>query len=426
MNNVPEVNYKALVSQSPSSYLILLPDFTIVEATKPYVEASMTVRENILGKNIFEVFPDNPNDPNADGVFNLNASLHYVLEHKVQHTMDIQKYDIRNLNGEFVTRYWSPFNKPVLDDNGDILYIIHKVEDVTEIVNLQTVQVAKDKVTDKLISHLSDMKIEIINRSQELKHLNEELELKVKEKTEEVYRNASRFKKLIDKTTEVLALVHPTGEINYISPSVESVLGYYSHALVKKSIYNYLLSSDSAKLKNAIQDILNISDQSTVLQIRFCHKVGRDIWCELTITNLLMDQDINALVFNFKDITERKKLELEQSLLASIVNSSNDAIISKDLKGKVTSWNKAAESIFGYAAKEIIGKSIKMIIPEELKDQETQIIDRIKKGQIIERYKTIRLRKDHTKVHVSITVSPIYDSQQKIVGASKISRVITN
>jgi PAS domain S-box-containing protein len=126
-----------------------------------------------------------------------------------------------------------------------------------------------------------------------------------------------------------------------------------------------------------------------------------------------------------RDITKRKR-ELDAALLlASIVETSDDAIISKNLDGIITSWNKGAERIFGYMEEEIIGKSVKVLIPRKYHAEEDTILERIRRGQRIEHYETIRQRKHGSLINVSLTVSPVADPQGKIVGASKIARDIT-
>ena len=111
--------------------------------------------------------------------------------------------------------------------------------------------------------------------------------------------------------------------------------------------------------------------------------------------------------------------------LAAIVESSNDAIISKDLNGIIATWNKGAESIFGYRAEEIIGKSVLMLIPENLQHEEPLILARIRGGERIEHYETVRRRKDGSLIDVSLTVSPVRDADGRILGASKIARDIS-
>jgi two-component system CheB/CheR fusion protein len=131
---------------------------------------------------------------------------------------------------------------------------------------------------------------------------------------------------------------------------------------------------------------------------------------------------VNMLV----DITEWKRAEGAIHHLAAIVESSDDAIVSKDLNGIITSWNKGAELIFGYLAEEVIGKSIKMLIPPDLQHEEDTIIRRIRSGERIEHYETVRQRKYGGQVEISLSISPIKDARGKIVGASKIARDITD
>jgi PAS domain S-box-containing protein len=130
---------------------------------------------------------------------------------------------------------------------------------------------------------------------------------------------------------------------------------------------------------------------------------------------------INMLV----DITERKRAEEAKVRLSAIVQSSDDAIISKDLRGIITSWNKGAEKVFGYMADEAIGKPITMLFPPDRTDEEPRILERIERGETLEHYETVRRRKDGTDIHISLTVSPIRDEAGTIKGASKIARDIT-
>jgi two-component system CheB/CheR fusion protein len=120
-----------------------------------------------------------------------------------------------------------------------------------------------------------------------------------------------------------------------------------------------------------------------------------------------------------------KEGEIARARLAAIVESSNDAIVSKDLNGVITSWNAAAEQLFGYTAAEAIGRSILMIIPEDRADEEPVILRRIRAGERVEHFETVRRRKDGTRVEISVTISPIVDAHGRIIGASKIARDIT-
>jgi len=125
------------------------------------------------------------------------------------------------------------------------------------------------------------------------------------------------------------------------------------------------------------------------------------------------------------DALDLARLEEARKRLAAIVESSNDAIISKDLKGIINSWNKGAERIFGYTASEIIGKPVTLLIPKTKQDEEPSILARIRKGERIEHYETLRRRKDGSLIEISLSVSPIRNERGEIIGASKIARDIT-
>ncbi|MGY4160208.1 MULTISPECIES: PAS domain S-box protein [unclassified Bradyrhizobium] len=121
----------------------------------------------------------------------------------------------------------------------------------------------------------------------------------------------------------------------------------------------------------------------------------------------------------------RERAERLANLLASIVESSDDVIVSKNLDGIITSWNKAAERIFGYSASEAVGRPITLVIPEERLSEEREILTRIRRGERIDHFETVRRRKDGSSIAVSLTVSPVKDAHGNIVGASKIARDIT-
>ena len=130
---------------------------------------------------------------------------------------------------------------------------------------------------------------------------------------------------------------------------------------------------------------------------------------------------VNMLV----DITDRKRIEEDAQLLASIVESSDDAIVSKDLTGAIASWNRGAERLFGYEAHEVIGKPITILIPPDRQDEEIHILERLRRGERIDHFETVRRRKDGSLFEISITVSPIRNAKGVVIGASKIGRDIT-
>jgi len=126
-----------------------------------------------------------------------------------------------------------------------------------------------------------------------------------------------------------------------------------------------------------------------------------------------------------QDITERKRAEEKIQSLANIVESSNDAIITMSLDGIITSWNQGAEQIYGYSSEEIIGKSVSIPAPDNLKDETKKLIGKVKLGEKIQHYVTSRLRKDNKLIYVSIVLSPVFDASGELVAISAIVRDIT-
>src|ERR1700728_1392740 len=133
----------------------------------------------------------------------------------------------------------------------------------------------------------------------------------------------------------------------------------------------------------------------------------------------------SRIVLTFHDVTERKQAERATSLLASIVDSSDDAILSKKLDGTITSWNQSAERLFGYKAQEAIGQHITLIVPWERRSEEEDILRRLARGERVEHFETVRRRKDGTQLDASLTISPIRDAAGRVIGASKVARDVS-
>ncbi len=162
-----------LFESLPGLFLILTPEFTIFSVSAAYLTATMTIREKIIGHNIFDVFPDNPDDPSSNGTANLRASLERVLRTGESDTMPIQKYDIRRTDGTFEERYWSPVNYPVLGTDNRVEYLIHRVEDVTEFIRRNADRMGERR---DLRSRIDEMEAEIFQNSQRLRATNLQLQ----------------------------------------------------------------------------------------------------------------------------------------------------------------------------------------------------------------------------------------------------------
>lgn len=168
----PQIDYSALFAATPSPYLVLGSDLVIVDVNEAYLRATGRSRPELVGQYLFDAFPDNPADPDADGVRNLDASLHRVLRSREPDTMAVQKYDIpvTSRPGTFEERWWSPINTPVLGPDGQVAWIIHRVEDVTAFVLSRLARPQSGTLSER-----EAMEAELYARARELQRLNEEL-----------------------------------------------------------------------------------------------------------------------------------------------------------------------------------------------------------------------------------------------------------
>ena len=164
--------FRALFESLPGLFLVLTPDLVIAAASDAYLEATMTRRGEIVGRGLFEVFPDNPEDAAATGTANLRASLERVLATGRPDTMAIQKYDVRRPDGAFEERHWSPVNSPVLGADRRIAYLIHRVEDVTDFVRRKR---AREQGGSDSGGRIEKMEAEIFRNAQEIQKANERL-----------------------------------------------------------------------------------------------------------------------------------------------------------------------------------------------------------------------------------------------------------
>ena len=175
MPPLPTPDFRLLFDAALSPLLVLSPDFTVVEVNRAYLAATRTGRE-IVGQRIFDVFPDNPDDPSADGVANLRRSLESVVATGRKDTMALQRYDIPGgAAGTFDERYWSPVNSPVLDADGRVTHIIHRVEDVTDFVHLRHVGREQERAAAEAQMRAEGMEIDLFVRAREIREVNEQL-----------------------------------------------------------------------------------------------------------------------------------------------------------------------------------------------------------------------------------------------------------
>jgi PAS domain S-box-containing protein len=180
---------------------------------------------------------------------------------------------------------------------------------------------------------------------------------------------------------------------------------------------------DQDRVRSALYAALN-GERPYDIEFRVARGDGSTVWL-YTIATVVGTGKARRMIGATVDITDRKDAERVSERLAAIVHSSNDAVISKDLNGIIQSWNRGAQSVFGYTSDEAVGRSITMLIPPERISEEGEILAKIHRGEHIQHYETVRVTKDGTPLDISLTISPLRDADGKIIGASKIARDIT-
>ena len=235
-----------------------------------------------------------------------------------------------------------------------------------------------------------------------------------------------RLASIIDSTDDAIVCKDLTGKITHWNRAATQMFGYERDEMVGQSVLLLIpeeLHGEEEEILRKLRAGEQIVHQETV-RIR---KSGERVQVSLTITPI-KDDDNNIIgaVKIARNITEKKKADESRFRLAAIVESADDAIISKDLSSIVKSWNDSAMRTFGYTAAEMIGQSILKIIPKELQYEEEAILRKLQDGQRIDHYETTRLKKNGDLLEVSVTISPIRDETGKVIGASKIVRDISD
>jgi signal transduction histidine kinase/CheY-like chemotaxis protein len=212
-----------------------------------YLQATMTRREEILGRDLFDVFPDNPDDQAATGTANLRASLERVLKSRAADAMAVQKYDIRRPDSEgggFEERYWSPVNSPVLGREGEVAYIIHRVEDVTEFIRLKQKGSEQSKLAEELRTHAARMELEVFQRAQEIQDANKRLRTADRLKSEFLANMSHELRTPLNAIIGFAELMHD-GKVGPMLPDQQEFMGD--------------ILTSSRHLLQLINDILDLS-----------------------------------------------------------------------------------------------------------------------------------------------------------------------
>jgi len=282
-------DFQALFEAAPNLYLVLAPDLKIVAVSNTYLAATLTKRDEILGKGIFDVFPDNPDDDTATGAGNLRASLERVLKSKEPDAMAVQKYDIPHPEGGFEERFWSPLNTPVLSKEGEVLYIIHRVEDVTEFIQLKRQGTEQNKLTEELRNRTEQMESEIFSRAQQVQEANKKLREAERVKSE-FFANVSH-----ELRTPLSLILGP----------LESIL-LQKHGILSEAQEGYLktIHNNAIRLLQMVNGLLDFSKvEAGKMNV---HREPTDIVAL-----------INSVLKDFESMLKGKKVQLSSEIIFS-------------------------------------------------------------------------------------------------------------
>jgi two-component system, cell cycle sensor histidine kinase and response regulator CckA len=257
--------------------------------------------------------------------------------------------------------------------------------------------------------------------------LKEASELRQKAREERMRRSTeSRFRALFECVGAGISIEDLRGTIVQTNRALQQMLGYDAEELLVLKRSDFTHSKDLKEETDHFKRLLAGKSDHYRVEKRFVRRDGRIFWGRLTVSIV---RDTNGepqfTVAMIEDITERQRAEEAHMQFSSLVEFSNDAIISKTLDGVIYSWNPAAERLFGYTTAEANGRSITLITPPDQEAQAMELLERLKRGERTDTFETTRQRKDGLVIHVSVTTSPIKDLAGKVTGASSIYRDIT-
>jgi PAS domain S-box-containing protein len=410
----PEPDFRALFEAAPGLYLVLTPDLLIAAVSDAYLRATMTRREAILGRPLFDVFPDNSDDPAATGVKNLRASLERVLAHRAPDAMPLQNYDPpaarapgrpAEEGGEYEERYWSPVNSPVLDDRGQLRYIIHRVEDVTDFVRLKAEGVEHDRLTQELRARAEQMEADLFSRAHQIEEANRKL------------IGEERFRAIYEHAAVGLEQVGLDGRLLLVNRALCEMLGCAPEELQATTFEAITHPDDRPREAGLLSELLAGKRGGYRLEKRYLRRDGSPVWVDLT-TSLVHDREGKPIhrISVVVDMSERRRAAAEltesEERFRALYEHAAVGIKQVGLDGRLLLVNRAFGAMLGCAPEELQGKYLQEITHPDDRPRDAALFQELLEGKRSDyRLEKRHVRRDGTPIWVDLSTSLVHDRE---------------
>ncbi|MET0287902.1 MAG: PAS domain-containing protein [Polyangiales bacterium] len=346
------LDYQRLFEAAPAPMMVLDPELQIIAVTDSYNRATQTTRAQMIGRHLFEVFPDNPGDPAADGTRNLKRSLERVLRERVLDTMQLQKYDVRGPDGEWVQRWWSCANTPVFHEDGSLRCIIHRAEDVTEYarerqaqrldeiqrMEADLLQRADELNRDlrgakaRLEERVAERTVELADKNRRLVHESSErerVELALRESEAHVHEAELRvmkeqlqnarnvFNRFFTLSQDLMCVADPDGAFRQVNPAIAQ-LGYTVDEVIGQGLLVYLHPEDHESIVGML-DSLSSGKATAQFEARFRRSDGSYRWLSWTTT----PDEVGMLYAVARDVTDTRLMTEQLVQSKALADSAN-------------------------------------------------------------------------------------------------------
>jgi PAS domain S-box-containing protein len=291
----PPLDFRVLFESWPGAYLVLDPELVIMAVSDAHLAATMTRRSDVIGRVVFDAFPDNPDAPEADGVARLRVSLDQVRQHRVADTMAVQQYDVRRAGSqEFETRYWSVVNSPVLDHDRNLVYIINRAEDVTEYIGLKERRARQQPVEEKLQVHVEQMEAEILARVLDVQVTNRELR---------------RVAVIVENADDAILTTTVAGIVTSWNAGAEKLYGYSGQEMLGQPGSVLVPRECADEARAMVEETVSVRKAVRLDTVRL-RKNGTLVDVSVTVTPIVdAAGEVIEVAAIARDMTERKRTE---------------------------------------------------------------------------------------------------------------------